>query len=99
MDELKTLKDQKKPQEEFILKFMNETEENEIGITGGKIVKNKTESKTGMTKDFVRDILAKDIKDEKLVSKILENLEKRPTKVNYGLKRTSERKKVLKKKE
>tara|TARA_B100002019_G_C21237599_1_gene583651 strand:- start:838 stop:1305 length:468 start_codon:yes stop_codon:yes gene_type:complete len=99
--EIKELKEQRKPCEEFILKYLDSIGQNTIDITGGKLRRNKSETKTSINNDIIKKSLTEKIKDPMAVEEILKIMEEnRPLKTSINLKRTNERaKKNTKKKQ
>lgn len=97
--EIKELRDKKKPCEKYILKYLDDVDENMIEITGGKLRKNTSETKIPLNQTVIEDALKEKVKDEKTVKEIFELMDKkRPKNVRVNLKRTSQRKRVEKKK-
>ena len=97
--DIKELKEKRKPCEEFILNYLNQIDEKEIEITGGKLRRNKSETKQSVNSDLIKKTLVEKIQDPKLIGDILKSLEEnRPLKTHVNLKRTGERKKEGKKK-
>lgn len=93
--ELAELKSQKKPIENFILKYLDQVNETVVEITNGKLRKNKSETKSGLTVDIIKEAIEKKIKDPKVVEEILKNMEDmRPKATRVNLKRTSVREKL-----
>jgi hypothetical protein len=92
--DIKELKQKRKPCEEFILNYLNQINEKEIEITGGKLRRNKSETKQSVNSDIIKKTLTDKIQNPKLISDILKSLEEnRPLKTHINLKRTGERKK------
>ena len=92
--EVKELKEQRKPCEEFILKYLDQIGQNTIDITGGKLRRNKSETKTSINSDVIKKSLQEKISNPKDVEEILKIMEKnRPLRTSINLKRTSEREK------
>jgi hypothetical protein len=88
-DELKELKKQRKPNEEFILTYLEKINENIIDITEGKLRRNKSETKTALNRDIIKKAILDTIKDPKLTDDILTNMDNmRPMKTSINLKRT-----------
>lgn len=95
--ELAELKSQKKPIETFILKYLDQVNETVVEITNGKLRKNKSETKSGLTVDIIKEAIEKKIKDPKIVEEILKSMEDmRPKATRVNLKRTSVRDKIKK---
>lgn len=87
--ELSELREQKKPCEEYILKYLDSIDENVINITDGKLRKNKSETKTSINQDIIKKAISKKITDQKLLDEILKEMEEsRPTNTHVNLKRT-----------
>lgn len=97
--EMAELREQKKPCEQFILKYLETIDEEEVGITNGKLKKNKSETKAALNQEALKLTLSKKISDQKLVDEILKEMEEaRPLNTKVSLARTSntERKAVKK---
>ena len=89
LETIKKLKTMKHAKEELILKFMEQTNYNSIDITGGKLIRNKSETKKKLTQDIIEETLKEKLKDTGIVTKIIDDMEqKRETKINVNLKRT-----------
>jgi hypothetical protein len=89
-EEITELKKLKKPCEKFILKYLDDIDENVIEITDGKLRKNKSETKSLLTQDIIKNAILEKIKDPLLVESILKSMEeKRPLNIHTNLKRTS----------
>jgi len=87
--ELRDLKSLRKPHEAYILGTLDKIDENIIEITGGKLRRNKSETKERLSKDIIEDAIKKKVKDPKDVAEVLKMMEElRPVKVNVNLKRT-----------
>ena len=89
--EMNELKQQRKPCEEFILKYLDEIGESTVDISNGKLRKNKSETLTPLTKDIIKDSILGKVGDPKIADEILKQMEKRPKKTNVNLKRTKKR--------
>lgn len=95
--EVSELSDQKKPCEEFILKYLDNVNENVIEITDGKLRKNKSETKAALKQDVIKNAINEKIADPKIVEEILNLMEmKRPLNTHVNLKRTAKRNKKQK---
>lgn len=95
--EIKELKSQRKPCEDFILEYLDKIGQNTIDITGGKLRRNKSETKTSINSDVIKKSLQEKISNPKDVEDILKIMEKnRPLRTSINLKRTSEREKKKK---
>lgn len=98
-EELSELKKQKKPCEEYILKYLDKTDLNTIEITDGKLRKNKSETKKSLSQDIIKETLTELLKDPIKVDEALKKMEdKRPLNVHTNLKRTGKREKKVAKK-
>ena len=94
-NEVAELKSQKKPIETFILKYLDQVNESVVEITNGKLRKNKSETKAGLTIDIIKEAIEKKVKDPKIVDEILKSMEDmRPKATRVNLKRTSTREKA-----
>lgn len=95
--EMKELKSQRKPCEDFILKYLDKVGENIIEVTGGKLIRNKSETKQKLSNDIIKEAIADKIIDPKKVEEIIELMETlRPKNVRVNLKRTASRGKSAK---
>ena len=98
MAEIKELKSQRKPCEEFILSYLDKIGQTTIEISGGKLRKNKSETKQSINQDIIKKSIAEKVQDPSVIEDILKIMEKnRPLKTNVNLKRTNERAKKPKK--
>lgn len=96
--EMADLKEQRKPCEQYILKYLDKIEESTIAITNGKLRKNKSETKSALSQDVIKSAIEEKVKDVKLVDEILNLMETmRPTNTHVNLKRTHTRMKRVKK--
>ena len=99
MAEIKELKSQRKPCEEFILSYLDKIGQNTIEISGGKLRYNKSETKQSINQDIIKKSIAEKVTDPTIIEDILKIMEKnRPLKTSVNLKRTNERKSKNKKK-
>lgn len=90
-EEMAELKNQKKPLETFILKYLDQVDETVVEITNGKLRKNKSETKAAVNMDIIKEAISKKVEDPKVVNEILDIMEElRPKKININLKRTSQ---------
>jgi hypothetical protein len=92
-DKIKDLKNERKDYEEYILEYMDKINENVINITGGKIRKNKSNTKTPLKEESIQTALLEITKDSakstQMAKYIMEN---RPSVERVNLKRTRLRK-------
>lgn len=97
--EIRELKNQRKPCEAFILEYLDQIGETTIEITGGKLRKNKSETKVPLSQDIIKDAINEKIKDPMEVEQILALMDNlRPKSERINLKRTALRGKRVKKK-
>jgi hypothetical protein len=90
--EAKEIKQQRKPCEDFVLKYLSTLEENAVDITGGHLRVNKSEQKMPVTKDMIKDAIKKKVANPEVVEAILKDIEEsRPKKTRVNLKRTYNR--------
>lgn len=90
--EMTELREQRKPCEQYILKYLDNVDENVIEITNGKLRKNKSETKAALTQDVMKSAISEKVSDPKLVEEILKIMEtKRPLNTHVNLKRTGTR--------
>jgi hypothetical protein len=86
---MKELKEERKPYEAKILEFMEKYEKSMIQITNGKLRLNKAESKTPLKLDIIRTTLTEKLKDPKEAENWMKAMEaKRLTVERRNLKRT-----------
>lgn len=91
-EELAELKSQKKPCEEFILKYMDKIGETMIEISHGKLRKNKSETKRALSQDDIKKAISTEIKDINKVEQVMKTMDDgRPLNTHINLKRTGER--------
>ena len=98
MNEIKELKKQRKPREDYILKYLADEEIKCIEVNNGKLRRNKSETKVSLNKDIITEAIRKKISDPAVIKEIFNLMDARPTKVRFNLKRTMLRKKRDKKK-
>lgn len=97
-DKVKDLKNERKDYEEYILEFMDKNNENVINITGGKIRKNKSQTKTPLKEESIKTALFEITKDNERSTQMTKYImEKRPSVERVNLKRTRLRKPKKKK--
>ena len=98
-DEIRELKKQKKPCEEYILKYLDQVDVGHVDITDGKLRRNKSENKVPLSQDIIRGAIGKKITDPAIINEIIKSIENRPTKTQTNIKRTKNRndQKIIKK--
>ncbi len=90
---IKDLKNERKEFEEFILEYMENINENVIEITGGKLRRNKSQTKTPLKEESIQTALFEITKDnEKSMQMTKHIMENRPSVERVNLKRTRFRK-------
>jgi len=90
--EMTELRSQRKPCEDFILKYLDQVGESVIEITGGKLRKNKSETKVPLNLDVIKEAIETKVKDPKIIAYILKSMDDlRPKNVRVNLKRTNQR--------
>lgn len=67
-DELKSLKEQRKPYEEYILSYLEKKDIPCVNIASGKLIKNKAESTAALKLDIIKESIIEGIKSEKDLS-------------------------------
>ena len=97
-EDIKELNEQKKPYEEFILRYLDKVEQNMVEFQGSKLRKNQSETKMPIKMDIIKEAIFEGIKNEpqsdegkckQLVEQIVELMEtKREKKVRVNVKRT-----------
>jgi len=91
--EIKDLKNQNKPHEEYILNDLDQMGENTIEITDGKLIKNKSQTKAPLNTTIIREAISAKINNPQIINEIMEQMkELRPKKERKYLKRTQIRK-------
>ncbi len=96
--DIKELKIQRKPCEDFILTYLDKVGENTIDITNGKLRKNKSETKVPLNQNIIKDAIKEKVADPKVVEDILTLMDTmRPMNVRTNLKRTGKHVKALEK--
>lgn len=101
MEEIRELKNKKKPCEEYIIRFLEKEDAGFITVAGGKLVKNESETKAPLKAEMIKEAIKEGIQAKKLVDsadvdkcnkitdEILELMEKkRPMQKRINLKRT-----------
>lgn len=99
MDEVKELKEKKKPCEDYIIKYLESKDAPFVKVKDGKLVKSRSESKGGLKAELIKDSIMEGIKGQKLTAdeikshditaKIMDIMENKRTKtVRVALKRT-----------
>jgi hypothetical protein len=98
MAEIKELKNQKKPCEQYILSYLESKDAPFVKVKNGKLIKNKSETKGSLKLDIIKTAIMEGVKNEKIVkednildvtSRILDLMEaKRPKMVRLNIKRT-----------
>jgi hypothetical protein len=107
-EEIKELKEKKKPCEEFIIGVLEKVEAEFVDYNGGKLVKTKSETKTPLKPELIKDAIYEGLMREKIVKdkessdKILVEIfdlieKKREKKVKVNIRRTFDRKSNKKK--
>jgi len=97
-DKVKDLKNERKDYEEYILEYMDKINENVINITGGKLRKNKSQTKTPLKEESIQTALFEITKDNERSTQMTKYImEKRPSVERVNLKRTRLRKPKKKK--
>lgn len=104
MEEIKELKEKRKPCEEYIIKYLETKDSSFVIVKDGKLIKNKTESKGSLKMDIIKEAIMEGIKGEDIpndnevksndiAAKIINIMDnKRAKTVNVKLKRTFQRK-------
>lgn len=104
-EKINTLKEEKEEIETFILRYLENADENIINIAGtGKLSKQESVRKSGINKDIIKQSICEQLKKENLIKDEKKGKElaeqtynlmegKRETKTKIYLKRTFERKK------
>ena len=99
-NKIKDLKNDRKEYEEFILEYMDKINENVIEITGGKLRRNKSQTKTPLKEESIQTAIFEITKDnEKSAQMTKYIMENRPSVERVNLKRTKFRKEKKKDKD
>jgi siroheme synthase len=89
---LKEKKARRKPLEKFILESLSQMGEKVVDITGGRLRRNKSETKKQLKQHQIKEALQEKIGDPTIVDQILKSMElKRETQIHVNIKRTSKR--------
>jgi hypothetical protein len=98
MAEIKELKAQKKPCEEYIISYLESKDAPFVKVKNGKLIKNKSEAKGGLKADIIRESIIEGVKNENnikeenavnITDKIFELMEsKRKKTIRINIKRT-----------
>jgi hypothetical protein len=92
-EELTELSKQHKKCEEYILTYLEKIDQSTVEISDGTLKKNKSETKTAINQDLIRNTLMEKVKDPKLVEEILKTMDdKRQMSTHVNLKRVCVRK-------
>ena len=97
-DKVKDLKNERKEYETYILEYMDKINENVINITGGKLRKNKSQTKAPLKEESIQTALYEITKDNERSNQMTKYImENRPSVERVNLKRTRLRKPKKKK--
>lgn len=97
MEEVSELKSKRNPLEQKILEYLDGIGETTIEIDGGKLRKNKFETKQPLTTDMIRESISEKVQNPETANEIMKTMDgKRPMKTRTALKRTFERAKKKK---
>ena len=97
-DKVKDLKNERKEYEAYILEYMDKINENVINITGGKLRKNKSQTKAPLKEESIQTALYEITKDNERSNQMTKYImENRPSVERVNLKRTRLRKPKKKK--
>jgi hypothetical protein len=102
MEEVKELKEQKKPFEEYIIQTLETADATHVNVKGGKLKKSVVESKAPLKSDLIKTALLEGIikenitEDKERCLQIVEEMmnlmdEKRPIKTRVSIKRAFDR--------
>lgn len=98
-DEIKELKKKRVPHEKFIMEYLEKLNEEGIDVTGGALKISKSETKTPVSKDNIKDVISKKIQDVKIIEEILNDIEKlRKVSTKTNLRRSYAKEKAAPKK-
>jgi hypothetical protein len=90
--ELTELRNQRKPCEEFILKYLDQIDETVVEITTGKLRKNKSETKVPLNKEVIKQAIQLKVKNKDDVDFIMKQMDElRPINTRENIKRTNNR--------
>lgn len=90
-EELKELKDQKKPCEKFIIEYLEDIDQNEVKITNGQLKRAVTTRQKAITKLLIKTVLVKHGIAEDKIKTILKDIDSRPSSQSVALKRINTR--------
>ena len=97
-EEITELKKKRDPCKKFILEYLEKLGETTIEINGGKLRRNKFETKQPLTNDLIKQSIDKEVHDPQTSSKIMKHMDQsRPIKERIDIKRTFERPKRVRK--
>ena len=97
-DKVKELKTERKEYETYILEYMDKINENVINITGGKLRKNKSQTKTPLKEESIKNALLEITKDNERSTQMTKYImDNRPSVERVNLKRTRLRRSKKKK--
>jgi hypothetical protein len=85
---MKELRDEKKPYEDQIMTFMEKHCKNTIQFSTGKLKLNKSESKTPLKMDYIKNVLSQHLHNSEKVGEVSKTLENRPIIEKIKLRRT-----------
>jgi len=74
-DELKILKKESKPHEEFVLNYLANLKEQKVDITGGCLKVNKSETKAALKSDHIKNVISKKFDNIDIVNSIIKEIE------------------------
>ena len=109
-EDMKELKNKRKDCEELIIDYLNKKDSPFVNVKSGKLIVNKTETKSSLKLDIIKDSILERIKEENIVGdndddnekyiKITADIltlmeEKREKKTRINLKRSFNRKKKI----
>src|SRR5579883_956610 len=63
-DEIKELKTKRKPCEDYILRFLQKSQNNYVDIGVGKLIKNESETKAPLKLDIIKEAISEKTKNE-----------------------------------
>jgi hypothetical protein len=87
---VKEINDEKKQNEEYILAYMENMEEKEIGITGGKLSRHVSKLPEPLKKDNIQKAIQEVVKNENQARALTDHIiNSRKTKEKISLKRTT----------
>lgn len=98
--ELREEKKKRKEKEDYLIKYLNTVDKELIQISGGKLIKQKTENKTALKQDLIRETLKERFDDPEMINDLMDKMNsKRSVNVKVSIKREYDNKDKKEKKD